>query len=142
MANWPTWVSASATGPWNNCSTGACSGPPVARKASKVWSDSKKRCCSSAQARGWVVVPALLPHGHAQRPVKEVAHVGQNLHGQASGAGKSGKVVGRAFQGAGGPVGNGGQRVAQQFAFLVHTGTIAQAAGHGIRRDKPLLCIN
>jgi len=36
MDNWPTWVSASATGPWNNCSTGAWSGPPVARKASKV----------------------------------------------------------------------------------------------------------
>jgi hypothetical protein len=38
-------------------------------------------------------------------------------------------VIWRAFQGAGGPVGNGGQCVAQQFAFLIHTKNIAQAAG-------------
>jgi hypothetical protein len=31
-------------------------------------------------------------------------------------------VIGRAFEGAGGSIGNGGQRVAQQFAFLIHTG--------------------
>jgi len=66
-------------------------------------------------------LPALLPNGRAQRPVEEVAHVGQNLHGQAAGGVKTGKVIGSAFQGSGGPVGNGGQRVAQQFAFLVHT---------------------
>ena len=121
MANWPTWVSASATGPWKSRSAGARSGASEARKASRVWSDWKKRRCSSAQARGWRGLPALLADGRAQRPVEEVAHVGQNLHGHASGAVKSGKVVGRAFQGAGGPVGNGGQRVAQQFAFFVHT---------------------
>ena len=48
--------------------------------------------------------------------------MGQNLHRQTAGAVKSGKVIGRAFQGAGGPVGNGSQCVAQQFAFLIHTG--------------------
>jgi hypothetical protein len=31
-------------------------------------------------------------------------------------------VIGSAFEGAGGPIGNGSQRVAEQFAFLVHTG--------------------
>jgi hypothetical protein len=63
----------------------------------------------------------ILADGRAQRPVEEVAHVGQNLHGQAAGGGKTGKVIGSAFQGAGGPVGNGGQRVAQHFAFFIHT---------------------
>jgi hypothetical protein len=48
--------------------------------------------------------------------------VGQNLHGETTGAVKSGKVIGRAFKGASGSVCNGSQRVAEQFAFLIHTG--------------------
>jgi len=67
-------------------------------------------------------LPAILPNGRAERPIKEVAHVGQNLHGETARAVKSGKVIGSAFEGAGGPIGNGSQRVAEQFAFLVHTG--------------------
>ena len=67
-------------------------------------------------------LPAILPDGRAQRPVKEVAHMGQNLHGKAAGAVKSGKVIGGAFEGACGSVCNGSQRVAEQFAFLIHTG--------------------
>ena len=67
-------------------------------------------------------LPAILPDGRCQRPVKEVAHVGQNLHGETTGAVKSGKVIGGAFKGASGSVCNGSQRVAEQFAFLIHTG--------------------
>jgi len=66
-------------------------------------------------------VPALLPNGRTQRPVKEVAHVGQNLHGETASAVESGEVIGSAVQGADSSIGQGGQRVAQQFTFLVHT---------------------
>jgi hypothetical protein len=76
-----------------------------------------------ARLRG---LPALLSDGRAQRPLEQVAHVSQNLHRHPPGAGKSGKVIGRAFQCPCGPVGNGGKRVTQQFAFLIHRGTIAQ----------------
>jgi hypothetical protein len=66
-------------------------------------------------------LPALLPNGRAQSPVEEVAHVSQNLHGQAAGSGKTCKVIGGALQSTGSSVGNSGQRVAQHFAFLIHT---------------------
>jgi len=74
-------------------------------------------------------VPALLPNGRTQRPVKEVAHVGQNLHGETAGAVESGEVIGSAVQGADSSIGQSGQRVAQQFAFLVHTRNYSVFAG-------------
>jgi hypothetical protein len=48
--------------------------------------------------------------------------MGQNLYGETASAIKTCKVIGRAFESASGSIGNGGQRVAEQFAFLVHTG--------------------
>ncbi len=86
-----------------------------------------------ARLRG---LPALLPDGRCQRPVKEVAQVRENLHGQAACAVESGKVIGRAFEGAVGPVGNGGQRVAQQFAFLVHRGNYNAFPGGLLSRES------
>ena len=72
----------------------------------------------------------LVPNGDAERPVEQVAHVGQNLHRQAAGAVKTGKVAGCAFQRAGGAVGQGSQGMAQQFAFFVHTGNYSES-GNG-----------
>lgn len=66
-------------------------------------------------------VPAILPNGHTQRPLKEVAHVGQNLHGETASVVESGEVIGRAIESADSSISQGGQRVAQQFAFLIHT---------------------
>jgi len=76
-------------------------------------------------------LPALLPNGRGQSPVKEVAHVGQDLHGKAASAVKSGKVIRRTIQSTCGPVSNGSERVAKQFAFLIHTGNYNASARLG-----------
>jgi len=65
-------------------------------------------------------MPALLADGRAERPVEQISHVGENLHRHAAGFGKTGKVIGRAIQGPCRPIGECGEGVAQQFAFLIH----------------------
>jgi len=67
-------------------------------------------------------IPVLLANRGAQRPVEEIAHVGQNLHRQSADAVKAAKMIGRPFKSPCGPIGQCCQSVAQQFAFLVHTG--------------------
>jgi len=57
--------------------------------------------------------PALFPNGRTQRPVNQVAHVGQNLHGETAGAVESGEVLGRAIESADSSIGQSGQYVAQ-----------------------------
>ncbi len=69
-------------------------------------------------------MPALFAVGHAQRPVEQIAHVGQNLRGLAASAFKAGKTLRCAFKGSGRSVSQGSQRVPQQFAFLIHTGKL------------------
>jgi hypothetical protein len=110
----------------------------------KVCSDWKNRCCllgPGARLRG---LPAILPDGRAQRPVDQVAHVRQNLHGHAAGGGKSGKVIGRAFQSTNGAIGQSGQRMAQQFSFLVHISnySVRTRPPRRKRRSRPKLVVN
>ena len=65
-------------------------------------------------------VPAFFAESSGEGPVKQVAHVGENLDGHSAGAGESGEVVGGAVQHACGTVGQGGQSMAQEFAFFIH----------------------
>lgn len=73
------------------------------------------------------VVPGLRAYGDGKRPVKKVAHVGQDLGGKTAGAGETGKVLGRVLEGTGSAVGERCNGVAQELAFFVHDRNIAQA---------------
>ena len=66
-------------------------------------------------------VPAWLPLSHSERPVEEVAHVGQDLDRGAAASAKQRKIIRGAFEGARGAIGQGGQGVAQEFSFVLHT---------------------
>jgi len=58
--------------------------------------------------------------GHGERPVKEVAHVGEDLHGTAAGAVEVGEGAGGVFQRANGTIGQCGKGVAEEISFFVH----------------------
>ena len=81
-------------------------------------------------------VPTLLADGGAQGPLKQIAHVGKDLHGSATGAGETRKVIWGSFKGTGSAVGEGGDGVTQQFAFCIHAGTIAQSHPRWGRRSR------
>jgi len=65
-------------------------------------------------------MPALLADGRAERPVEQISHVGENLHRHAARSGKAGEVVGCAVEYTRRTIGECGEGVAQQFAFLIH----------------------
>ena len=54
---------------------------------------------------GFGVLPALAALSNAERPIEQVAHVGEDRDGAAAGAVEVGKVGGRVFEGARGAVG-------------------------------------
>jgi len=62
---------------------------------------------------GLGVVPGGVALGHGERPVKEVAHVGEDLDGTAAGTVKVGEGAGGVFQGANGAIGQRGKGVAE-----------------------------
>ena len=59
------------------------------------------------------VVPGRVSLGHGERPVEEVAHVSEDLHGTAAGAVEVGEGIGGVFQGANGAIGQCGKGVAE-----------------------------
>jgi len=71
------------------------------------------------------VVPGGVSLGHGERPVKEVAHMGEDLDGTAAGAVEVGEGVGRVFQGADSAISQCGKGVAEKISFFVHWGNIA-----------------
>lgn len=70
------------------------------------------------------VVPAFTSLYRAQGPVKEVAHVGEDLDGLAATAVEGGECIGRAIERAGCTIGKGCDGVSEKFAFVVHTGKL------------------
>ena len=69
---------------------------------------------------GLRVLPALIALGNGERPMEQVAHVGEDLDGAAAGAVEVGEGGGRVFKGAGGAVSKRGEGVAKELPFFVH----------------------
>ena len=69
---------------------------------------------------GLGVVPALISLGDAESPVKQIAHVGEDLRGLAAGAIEGCKRFRRVLEGACGAVGQRRDSVAKECAFFVH----------------------
>jgi len=79
--------------------------------------------------KGLRVVPGGVSLGHGERPVKQVAHMSENLHGTAAGTVEVGEGVGGIFQGADSTISQCCRGVAEEISFFVHGGNIAHGAG-------------
>ena len=63
---------------------------------------------------------------HGERPVKEIAHVGEDLDGAAACAVEVGEGFRGILEGPGGAVGKRGQSMTEQIGLRVHAKNIAQ----------------
>ena len=72
----------------------------------------------------WGIVPALTSLHRAERPIEQITHVGEDLNGLATAAFEGEKTIGSMVKSARGAIGDSGNSVAKEFAFVVHNGNI------------------
>jgi len=70
------------------------------------------------------VVPTLSPLHRAERPVEQIAHVGENLDGLTATTIEGREAIRCAVKGASGSVGEAGYGMTKEFACVGHTGKL------------------
>ena len=88
---------------------------------------------------GLGIVPGGSSLHHGERPVEQIAHVGDDLNGVAAGAVKVGEGLRGIFKSSRSAVSESGQSVTEQVALFVHFGNIAQVDAHGDEDCGPTL---
>lgn len=84
--------------------------------------------------QGGGVVPPFASLHRAEGPAEQIAHVSEDLNGPAAATVEGGECVRGTIESAGGRIGNGCDGVAQQLAFVIHTGKYT--AGERDRRQS------